>query len=44
MYPKDEDGMVGCVDPDQTAPKVAVWLGFTLFAQICLSEKLGSFR
>ena len=42
MGPNDADGMANNVDPDQTAPLGAVWSGSTLFAQICLSEKLGS--
>ena len=29
-------------DPDQTATQGAVWFGSALFAQICLSENLGS--
>ena len=41
MRPKCVEGMSNSVDPDQTAPS-AVWSGFTLFAQICLSENLGS--
>ena len=32
MGPKDVDGMANCVDPDQTAPLVAVWSESTLFA------------
>ena len=36
--PKDADRMANSVDPDQTAP------GFTLFAQIFLSNNLGSLR
>ena len=39
MGPKDADRMVNSVDPDQTAHLEAVWSGFTLFAQICLSKK-----
>ena len=42
MSPKDADGKANSVDPDQTAPLGAVWSGSTLFAQTCLSEKLGS--
>ena len=30
------------VDPDQTAPLEAVWSGSALFAQVYLSENLGS--
>ena len=33
--------MANSVDPDQTAPLGAVWFGSELFAQTCLSEKLG---
>ena len=36
MRPKDEDGMVNSVDPDQTAPYV--WSVSTLFAQTYLSK------
>ena len=43
MGPKDADGMVNSVVPDQTAP-LAVWSGSTLFAQTCLSEISGSLR
>ena len=35
------DRMANCVDPNQTAPLGAVWSGFTLFAQVCLSQNLG---
>ena len=42
MGPKEADRMANSVDPDQTAPLVAVWSGSTLFAQTCLSENLGS--
>ena len=37
-------GELQSVDPDQTAPLQAVWSGFTLFAQNCLSENLGTVR
>ena len=36
--------MENSVDADQTAPSRAVWSGSTLFAQVCLSENLGSFK
>ena len=39
MSPKEADGMTNSVDPEQT-----FWPGFTLFAQTCLSENLGSLR
>ena len=41
MSPNDADGMANSVDPDQTAP-LAVWSGSALFAQVYLSENLGS--
>ena len=44
MSPNDADGMANSVDPDQTAPLVAVWSGSALFAQACLSENLGSLQ
>ena len=44
MCPKDADRMANSVDPFQTAPLTAVWSGFTLFAQTCLSENLGTLR
>ena len=44
MSPNDADGMANSVDPDQTAPVVAIWSGSTLFAQAYLSENLGSLR
>ena len=44
MSPKDADRMANSVDPDQTAPRGAVWSGSTLFAQTCLSKNLGSLR
>ena len=40
MYPKDAEGIANSVNPDQTAPRGAVWSGSALFAQICLSENL----
>ena len=33
MSPKDVHEMANSVDPDQTAPRGAVWSGSTLFAQ-----------
>ena len=36
--------MANSVDPDQTAPRGAVWSGSALFAQAYLSENLGSLR
>ena len=44
MHPKDAEGVANSVDPDQTAPVGAVWSGSALFAQICLSENLGTLR
>ena len=44
MHPKDADGMVNSVDPDQTAPLGAVWSWSTLFAHTYLSENLGHYR
>ena len=44
MCPNDPDGMANSVDPDQTAPLGTVWSGSALFAQVCLSENLGSLR
>ena len=44
MSPNDADRMANSLDPDQTAPLGAVWSGSALFAQACLSEKLGSLR
>ena len=38
MCQEDEEGIANSVDPDQTAPKGAIWSGSTLFAQPCLSE------
>ena len=42
MSPNDADRMANSVDPDQTAPLGAVWSGSAQFAQIYLSENLGS--
>ena len=44
MSPKDVDGMLNSVDPDQTGPLGAVWPGSALFSQAYLSENLGSLR
>ena len=44
MSPKDAEGMANSVDPDQTAPLGAVWSGSEMFAQVYLSENLGSLR
>ena len=44
MSPNDAEGIANSVNPDQTAPPVAVWSGYALFAQACLSENLGSIR
>ena len=44
MRPNDADWMAKSVDPDQTAPRGAVWSGSTLFAHAYLSENLGSSR
>ena len=44
MHTKDAEGIAHSVDPDQTAPLGAVWSGSALFAQICLSENLGTLR
>ena len=41
---KDAEEIANSVDPDQTAPLGAVWSGSALFAQICLSENLGTLR
>ena len=38
---KCTDEIANSVDPDQTAPKGAVWSGSTLFTQASLSEYLG---
>ena len=37
MHQKDADGMANSVNPDPTAPLVAVRYGSALFAQTCLS-------
>ena len=42
--PKDADRNANSVDPDQTAPRGAVWFGSALFAQAYVSENLGSLR
>ena len=44
MRPKDADRIANNVDPDQTAPLWAVRSGSALFAQIYLSENLGSLQ
>ena len=44
MHPKDAAGIANSVDPDQTAPLGVVWSGSVLFAQICLSENLGTIQ
>ena len=44
MHPNDAKGIANSVDPDQTAPLGAVWSGSALFAQICLSENLGTLQ
>ena len=44
MSPNNADGMANSVDPNQTAPLGAVWSGSALFAQVYLSENLGSLR
>ena len=44
MHPKDAAGIANSVDPDQTAPRGAVWSGSAMFAQTYLSENLGSVR
>ena len=43
IHPKDAEGISNSVDPNQT-PLGAVWSGTALFAQICLSENLGTLR
>ena len=35
-HPKDADGIVNIVDPDQTAN--SVWSGSSVFAHACLSQ------
>ena len=42
MHLKDAEGFVNSADPDQTAPRGAVWSGSALFAQTYLSKSLGS--
>ena len=44
MHTKDAAEIANCVDPDKTAPLGAVWSGSALFAQVYLSENLGSLR
>ena len=44
MRPKDAARIANSVDPDQTAPRGAVWFGSALFAFTYLSENLGSLR
>ena len=44
MSPKDVDRIANSVDPDQTAPRGAVWSGSTLFAQTCVSETVGTLQ
>ena len=44
MHPTDAAGIANSIDPDQTTPPGAVWSGFALFVQTCLSENLGSLR
>ena len=44
MGPNNAAGMANSVDPDQTAPRGAVWSGSALFAQEYLSENLESLR
>ena len=41
---KDANGIANSVDPDQSAPLGADCSGSALFAQIYLSENLGSLR
>ena len=43
MYSKDADGIANNADPDQTAPRGAVWSGTALFAQAYLSKNLGHY-
>ena len=43
MPPKDAEGIANSVDPNQTALG-ALWSGYVVFAQTCLSESLGSLR
>ena len=42
MHPKDAAEIATSVDPDQTAPRGAVWSGSALFAQTYVSKNLGS--
>ena len=42
IHPKDAEGIANSVDPDQTALLGALWSGYALFAQACLSKNLGS--
>ena len=44
MHPKHAEGIANSIDLDQTGPLEAVWFGSTLFAQVCLSENLGSLQ
>ena len=44
MLLTDADWIANNVDPGQTAPLEAVWSGSALFAQVYLSENLGSLR
>ena len=44
MHPKDAEGIANSLDPDQTAPRGAIWSGSALFAQTCLSENLAKLR
>ena len=44
MSPNDAEGIANSVDPDQTAPLLAVWSGSAPFAQAYMSENLGSKR
>ena len=44
MCPKNAEGIANSVDPDQNASLGAVWSGSALFAQVYLSENLGSLR
>ena len=43
MYSNNADRMANSVDPDQT-DLGAVWSGSALFAQVYLSENLGSLQ
>ena len=44
MSPIYTDGMANSVDPNQTAPRGAVWSGSTLFVQPYLSKNLGTLQ